>query len=143
MLIYKADLTELADAVGYRPQYLGSVSSMSAGGPVRLQSYFLQASMTDESRNPLIGWTNLQVVVKPGHADPTRERLSGIWVRHMCFQATVPNNQGVLYLTDSLQELGMQLPTADPSTALPPRMNLLPGATVGIPLPFQPEPMEF
>lgn len=121
-LIFEADLDQIQDTSGCDATSLGPIYAKTANGAVSRETYRLEVNIITPDHEELLDtWVPIQVTVVPGsqQAD-SPPRLSGMWMRHMLYTATCPDNKGYLYISNSLGGLTSQMPTVNAKDALPP-----------------------
>lgn len=122
MLMYKADLDEIQTIAGRDAVALGPISGRTPNGPITFPTYRLEVNIIDADYEPLLDkWVPLQCLVKDGDQESDgMPRLSGMWMRHMLYTGTCPDNRGLLYVSNSLGGLISEMPVVKAKLAQPP-----------------------
>lgn len=121
MFLYQADLDELKQLAGRRAKRLGPMNGMTPNGPLNLPTVRLEVNIIGPDNDELLGWVPLQCMIKPGDRQSDgMARLSGMWLRHMLYTGTVPDNRGLLYVSNTKRGLFKDMPRVNARNAQPP-----------------------
>lgn len=110
--IYDTDLADIQMICGSRATTCASFDIETANGKVTRETYHFQAAILVGPDKHVMGgrWFDVQTSVCHRPASWRGPRLSGIWIRHVLYQATVPDKHGNWYISDNLDELGHIVP---------------------------------
>lgn len=121
MFLYQADLDELEQLAGRRAKRLGPMNALTPNGPLNLPTVRLEVNIIGPDNDGLLGWVPLQCMIKPGDRQSDgMVRLSGMWLRHMLYTGTVPDNRGLLYVSNTKKGLFKDMPRVNARHAQPP-----------------------
>lgn len=113
--IWESDIRQIQTLAGGAPLVgMGTMTFIDATGTVTAcKTYQLEVNVlrSDDGHAIIPKWNRIQVVAAPDRIrDKGSNRLSGIWLRHVMYTATVPDNKGRLYLSATRDELVDALP---------------------------------
>ncbi|KAJ5618567.1 hypothetical protein N7528_006678 [Penicillium herquei] len=101
MLIYESDRYEMENVCNYICQEMGQTFVNTAAGSSAMRVIHLEVSILSLGmKRRLVPWTKVACYIMPGARQPGEPRLSGIWLRHMLYTLTRPDNNGMLYISD-------------------------------------------
>lgn len=136
MHLYEDDLDLIHHSAGRFAPSLGVVNGSSAAGWLQLPTVELEAQICSGDDKPMTEWVKVQSTVQQGSVQSNgNHRLSGIWVRHVLYTATAPDNQGELMLSTEKTHLN-SLPVVRPAKGIStvtetPARNFVPPTSVG------------
>ncbi|KAJ5179175.1 hypothetical protein N7492_002385, partial [Penicillium capsulatum] len=114
MHLYEDDLDLIHHSAGRFAPGLGVINGSTAAGWLQLPTVELEARIYCDDGSPMAEWVKIQTTAQQGSAQSNgNHRLSGIWVRHILYTATAPDNQGQLMLSTGKSHLNT-LPTVRP-----------------------------
>ncbi|KAJ6023772.1 hypothetical protein N7540_004569 [Penicillium herquei] len=101
MLIYEQDRWEMENICNFVCQEMGQTYVNTAAGSATMRVIHLEVSLLSSGlKRQLVPWTKVACYIMPGMRQPGEPRLSGIWLRHLLYTLTRPDNQGMLYISD-------------------------------------------
>ncbi|KAJ5726940.1 hypothetical protein N7493_005967 [Penicillium malachiteum] len=101
MLIYESDRYEMENVCNDICQEMGQTFVNTAAGSSAMRVVHLEVTiLSSGTKRPLVPWTKVACYIMPGARQPGEPRLSGIWLRHMLYTLTRPDNHGMLYISD-------------------------------------------
>lgn len=120
MAILEKDITDLEILSGASVPGCGETAVATASGRDINRTYIVQANIFVHGQPLLDRWINVRVSLLPPN-NPLNLRLSGIWIRHMLYSLSQPDNSLRSYLGNDLCEMTAALRPCDPREAVPPR----------------------
>lgn len=119
MDIYEEDITDIKNASGRPILFVGYMNFFNARGQSSDPLCLIQACMkSPHTGNFMSPWCLVPCSVMRGAYTPgTGDRLNGMWMRNILYTATCPDDRGILYLSDNIQQIVDNLPDADQSKA--------------------------
>ena len=122
--LWESDIRQIQTLAGGAPLVgMGTITFIDSNGVVTAcKTYQLEVNVVSENGQAIIPkWNRIQVVAAPDSIKQKgSDRLSGIWLRHVMYTATVPDNKGRLYLSSTRDELVNALPDVPVQLANPP-----------------------
>ncbi|EKV09407.1 hypothetical protein PDIP_64890 [Penicillium digitatum Pd1] len=103
------------------PTY-GSTTVSTAGGVVVVDNVVLQVNLFHDDQPMLPRWIEVRACInrEPPNARPAGARLSGVWLHHMLYCLSLPDNTNAMYVGNDLSEMLANLPPCNPALARPP-----------------------
>lgn len=122
MFMFQADLDQVQQSCARLALPLGDMIGHTPNGTMVHPTYRLEVNIVDADHEPILDeWVPVRVMVKPGSQQSNNmDRLSGMWMRHVLYTATCPDNNGRLYVSKSRNGLFTQMPPVDYKSARPP-----------------------
>ncbi|CAI7652564.1 unnamed protein product [Penicillium crustosum] len=122
MKIFQEDRLSLERMSGAPLPISGMMNMSTAGGLMEADTVVLQVNMFHNGQVMLPRWINLRACIarQRPNTPPTGVRLSGIWLHHMLYCLSAPDNTGDMYVGTDLSEILTQLPPCIPAFANPP-----------------------
>lgn len=103
MLIYESDISEIQQQTGVVCQDLGHALLNTVTGQIPVRAVLAEVCVSERavwSEFTQSRWCDVVIFVRPGNPLPGVPRLSGIWIRHIVYSQTRPDNRGLLDLSD-------------------------------------------
>ncbi|KAJ5715505.1 uncharacterized protein N7483_012686 [Penicillium malachiteum] len=101
MLIYEQDRWEMENICNYVCQEMGQTFVSTAAGSATMRVIHLEVSLlSNPMKLQLVPWTKVACYIMPGMRQVGEPRISGIWLRHLLYTLTRPDNKGMLFLSD-------------------------------------------
>ncbi|KAJ5963721.1 uncharacterized protein N7479_003597 [Penicillium vulpinum] len=125
MKMFQADKQQL-EALSGHPLPVSSTSIMTtANGDVQVDNFIVQANIFCNNQPMLPQWTDIRVSVarEPPNTSPSGFRLSGVWIHHMLYCLSMPDNSLNMHVGTSLLEILASVPLCDPALAIPPPIH--------------------
>lgn len=123
MKIHQSDRAYLERLSGAPVPVSGASTMGTAAGEIPVDNVVLQVNLYHNGQPMLPKWINVRACI--GHDPPNAPpnlRLSGIWLHHMLYCLSLPDNSGRMYIGNDLTEILANAPTAacNPALARPP-----------------------
>ncbi|OQE28237.1 hypothetical protein PENFLA_c005G10011 [Penicillium flavigenum] len=124
MKIYPSDQQFLEDLSGC-PLPVTSVTNMStAAGLVPVRSVVVQVNIFHDDQPMLPRWINVRACIgNDPPSSPSSMRLSGVWLHHMLYCLSMPNNTNTMYVGTDVEEILANAPPCNPAYAIPPPVD--------------------
>ncbi|KAJ5640187.1 uncharacterized protein N7484_008049 [Penicillium longicatenatum] len=103
MLIYEQDCWDIEDICDFICPEAGQTFVRTAAGTGIFKVVHVEAALFWDqgfSKVQVVPWTPVTCYVAPGRQLGSQPRLSGVWLRHLLYHVTRPDNEGNLYLSD-------------------------------------------
>lgn len=124
MKIFQSDRLTLEGMSGAPLPFTGTATFNTAAGDIESDSVVLHVNLVHNGQPMLPHWITVRSSVgrEVGHGTtpPMGFRLSGIWVHHMLYCLSAPDNTGNMYVGTDLNEIISTLPPCDLDLANPP-----------------------
>lgn len=122
MKIFEEDRCALERMSGARVPVTTTANLSTAGGQVRADTVILQVNMFHNGQVMLPRWINIRACItrQSRNSPPAGTRLGGVWLHHMLYCLSAPDNTGDMYVGTDLTEIMGQLPPCIPAFANPP-----------------------
>ncbi|CAG8890964.1 unnamed protein product [Penicillium egyptiacum] len=115
---------EYLERLSGAPLPVTSTTDMStAAGLMRVNNVVLQVNIFNNDEPMLPRWINVRACVGRDPPDAPSTRLSGVWLHHMLYCLSMPNNTNTMYMGTDLQELLANVPLCNPAYAIPPPVD--------------------
>ncbi|KAJ5811238.1 hypothetical protein N7447_010754, partial [Penicillium robsamsonii] len=121
MMFYQMDRIDLEKLSGAPLPSYGAVTAGTVGGCIQVDNVVVQANILVNGQPMLPRWTDVLVGIRrePPNTAPTGFRLSGIWIHHMLYCLTMPDNTGRMHVGNNLAEILGNVPPCNPAWATP------------------------
>lgn len=120
MSLWESDVSTLELISGAPLPGLGSTVVQTANGDKRVESKVVQAMIFHGNQPLLPNWVEVETAVSPQPTGSAPPRLSGIWIHHMLFVLSMPDNTQRKYIGNDMWEMMGNLVFCDPALANPP-----------------------
>lgn len=103
MLMYDEDRWVLEEKYNFDCPEMGTAYVGTPAGPAGLRVIHVDVTMfwnEGYTKHQVIPWTTVTCYVILGGQNPTQPRLSGVWLRHLLYTMTSPDDKGLLFLSD-------------------------------------------
>ncbi|CAI7614016.1 unnamed protein product [Penicillium viridicatum] len=122
MKIFQEDRVGLERMSGASLPVLGSASMSTAGGVVQADTVLLHVNMFHNGQAMLPRWIEIRACIgrQTPNTGPAAVRLGGVWLHHMLYCLSAPDNTGNMYVGTNLQEILTNLRPCNPASANPP-----------------------
>ena len=124
MKIHQSDRVYIERLSGAGLPVTGTTRMSTAAGEVPVDNVVLQVNILHNDQPLLPRWTDIRACItrEPRNA-PRGMRLSGLWLHHMLYCLSVPNNSEAMYVGTDLPEILANVPLCNPAYAVPPSTN--------------------
>ncbi|CAI7670379.1 unnamed protein product [Penicillium palitans] len=122
MKIFQEDRRCLENMSGARLPVTATTNMSTAGGQVRADTVILQVNLFHLGQVLLPRWINIRACItrEPRNTPSSGLRLGGIWLHHMLYCLSAPDNSGDMHVGTNLSEMLTNLPPCIPAYARPP-----------------------
>ncbi|KAJ5356985.1 hypothetical protein N7517_011594 [Penicillium concentricum] len=120
MRIFSEDRNRIENLSGAPVPVFGKGIKQTAGGQVEVQNVILQANIIVNGQPLLPYWVDIKTSVTPGCKGSSGDRLSGVWIHHLLFVLSMPDNTQRKHMGTNLGEMTVNLPLPDYRNARPP-----------------------
>ncbi|KAJ9485500.1 hypothetical protein VN97_g7865 [Penicillium thymicola] len=122
MKIFQSDRLSLEGMSGAPLPFTGTATFGTAAGDIEADSVILHVNLVHNGQTMLPHWIKVRSSVgrEDGSTPPMSFRLSGIWLHHMLYCLSAPDNTGNMYVGTDLFEITTTLPPCDLDLANPP-----------------------
>ncbi|KAJ5171461.1 uncharacterized protein N7500_004244 [Penicillium coprophilum] len=135
MTMYQSDRDALEGLSGLPLPFYGSTMMRTVNGSIPMDNLVVQVNIYANGHPMLPKWVNVRVGVSrvPPNTPPTAPRLSGVWIHHMLYCLSMPDNKLEMHVGNDLQEILGNVPLCDPAYAIPPPTSTLPPLPLAAP----------
>ncbi|KAJ5497512.1 hypothetical protein N7463_009499 [Penicillium fimorum] len=120
MRIFNDDKNQIERLSGAHVPVVGQGMKQTASGPVPVQNVILQANVMYNGQSLLPYWVDIKASVTPGRRGPSGDRLAGVWIHHLLFILSMPDNTQRKHIGTDINEMILNLPIPDYKNARPP-----------------------
>jgi hypothetical protein len=121
MRIFDDDRDQIEMLSGAPVPIIGEAINQTASGLMRAQNVVLQVMIFQNDQPLLPHWVNVKAGVTAGRrGGPGGDRLSGVWIYHLLFVMSMPDNTGRTHIGTDIGEMLANLPIPDHKNAIPP-----------------------
>ncbi|CAG8024512.1 unnamed protein product [Penicillium salamii] len=120
MRIFSEDKENIERLSGASLPVIGNALKQTAAGQVQVQNVVLQAMIMQNQQNLLPYWVDIKAAVSPGAKGLSGDRLAGVWIHHLLFVLSMPDNTQRKHIGTDLNEMMLNLPLPDHKNAVPP-----------------------
>lgn len=122
MKIFQEDRRCLENMSGAPLPVTATTNMSTAGGQVRADTVILQVNLFHLGQVLLPRWINIRACItrQPRNTPSSGLRLGGIWLHHMLYCLSAPDNSGDMHVGTNLSEMLTNLPPCIPAYARPP-----------------------
>ena len=120
MRIFDDDRYQIEMLSGAPLPIIGEAMNQTASGLMRVQNVALQVMIFHKNQPLLPHWVNVKAGVTPGRSGPGGDRLSGVWMYHLLFVMSMPDNTRRTHIGTDIGEMLANLPIPDYKNAIPP-----------------------
>ncbi|CAI7565981.1 unnamed protein product [Penicillium glandicola] len=127
MKIFQADRNQLEAMSGASLPVTGTTPMSTAGGLIQVDNVVLQANIFHNSQPMLPKWIDIRACITrdPPGAPQTGDRLSGVWIHHVLYCLSMPDNTGRMEIGTDLPEILTSIPLCNPAFAIPPPVRVI------------------
>ncbi|CAG8927997.1 unnamed protein product [Penicillium salamii] len=123
MRIFSEDKENIERLSGASLPVIGHALKQTAAGQVQVQNVVLQAMIIQNQQNLLPYWVDIKAAVTPGAQGLSGDRLTGVWIHHLLFVLSMPDNTQRKHIGTDLNEMMLNLPLPDHKNAVPPTFD--------------------
>ncbi|KAK4867624.1 hypothetical protein LT330_001134 [Penicillium expansum] len=122
MKIFQSDRDQLEALSGAPLPVSASTMMVTASGDVTVDNVVLQVNILHNDQPMLPRWIDVRACISrdPPNTPPSGSRLSGIWLHHMLYCLSMPDNTNAMYVGTDLTEILATVPLCNPAFAIPP-----------------------
>jgi len=120
MRIFSDDRRNIELLSGAPLPILGQAIKQTAGGQMKVEDVILQANIIHNGQPLVPYWVDIKAAVTPGSKGPSGDRLSGVWIHHLLFVLSMPDNTKRKHIGTDIGEMLLNLPIPDYGNAVPP-----------------------
>ncbi|OQE34566.1 hypothetical protein PENCOP_c017G02281 [Penicillium coprophilum] len=121
MRIFSDDRFQIETLSGAPLPAVGQAIKQTAAGQIVVQNVILQANIMFNGQPLIPYWVDIQASVTPGRKGTSGDRLSGVWIQHLLFVLSMPDNTRRKHIGTDIGEMILNLPIPDYRNARPPR----------------------
>ncbi|KAJ5154015.1 uncharacterized protein N7500_009454 [Penicillium coprophilum] len=121
MRIFSDDRFQIETLSGAPLPAVGQAIKQTAAGQIVVQNVILQANIMFNGQPLVPYWVDIQASVTPGRKGTSGDRLSGVWIQHLLFVLSMPDNTQRKHIGTDIGEMILNLPIPDYRNARPPR----------------------
>jgi hypothetical protein len=124
MKIYPSDQQYLEHLSGCPLPVTSTTNMSTSAGVVPVRSVVVQVNIFHNDQPMLPRWINVRACVgnDPPNS-PSSMRLSGVWLHHMLYCLSMPNNTNTMYVGTDVEEILANAPPCNPAYAIPPPVD--------------------
>lgn len=120
MRIFDDDRDQIEILSGAPVPIIGEAINQTASGLMRVQNVVLQVMIFQNNQPLLPRWVDVKSGVTPGRRGSGGDRLSGVWIYHLLFVMSMPDNTRRTHIGTDIGEMLANLPIPDYQNAVPP-----------------------
>lgn len=122
MKIFQSDRDQLEALSGAPLPVSASTMMVTASGDVTVDNVVLQVNILHNDQPMLPRWIDVRACISrdPPNTPPSGSRLSGIWLHHILYCLSMPDNTNAMYVGTDLTEILATVPLCNPAFAIPP-----------------------
>ncbi|KAJ5362445.1 hypothetical protein N7541_003289 [Penicillium brevicompactum] len=122
MALFENDVFDLELMSGAPLPGAGSTLAQTANGQKRIELKVVEANIFMGNQPLLPNWVEVAAAVSPKPTGFAPARLSGVWIHHMLFVVSMPDNTQRKHIGNDMWEMFGNLIIPDSSLAIPPEI---------------------